>query len=412
MSGLPGLALCSNAQTPQRMASGEVIASGVKLHDAAKYKEAIALYRTVPGNDTNYVLSLYEKALSYQADSNFTSALQTCEAALALPNNDYEMQLLATYASTLDDQCASDRALRIYDSALLIYPRSPMLRLNKGITLLRAKKLAEAETISKTLLIEDPYYAVVHFRLAQCALQKGELVPAMFSLFTYLVISPSGPYYSNCITLLNNIARGTDEMLHYVDARTESSEVFGAAEQILLSKIALDKAYKVKTDLDDPIIRQLQVVSEKVTYDAAEKNFWMQYYVPFFQVIYKEGYFKPRVYHAFSNINLEPIQRYVKKNDKQIKGAITFTVNYFNLIRSTREPQATQRSASPALYHFEEGDLAGTGTRDGKGTLTGKWEFYHPNGNLKSTGRFNAKGEKEGEWNYYAKNGKRAGSAG
>jgi tetratricopeptide (TPR) repeat protein len=112
VSGLLSLAmLCGNAQTPKRINSGEIIASGFKLHDSGKYKEAIALYSTVPRNDTNYTLSLYEIALSYRADSAFTKALQICEASLGLPDNEYEMQVLSTYGSTLDDQGNRERAL-------------------------------------------------------------------------------------------------------------------------------------------------------------------------------------------------------------------------------------------------------------------------------------------------------------
>lgn len=392
-------------QTPERINSGEIIASAVKRHDAGNYKEAIALYQKVPRNDTNYAWSRYELALSYYQDSNYAKAIQTCEAALLLPDKEYELQLLITYGSILDDAEQPDRALRVYDSALLKYPASPSLWLNKGIVLLRQKKVDEAEAIFKTLILKDPYYASAHFRLAQCALQKGQSVPCLFSLFTYLMLSPSGPYYKNAVYLLDHIAKGTDDVLQYVDARTSSDDVFGAAEQIVLSKIALDKAYKTKTSFDDPVIRQLQVVLEKVQYDAAEKNFWMQYYVPLFSAMYKDGQFEPLVYHAFSNIDLEPIQRYVKKNNKEIKAGLSFAATYFNSIRSTRELQATNRKATPTLYHFNDGVYAGMGTMNDKDVLTGKWTFYYPNGNIKSTGSYNTAGDKEGVWNYYYKTG-------
>jgi hypothetical protein len=232
----------------------------------------------------------------------------------------------------------------------------------------------------------------------------------MFSLFTYLLINPSGPYYSNAITLLNSIARGNEAIIKYVDARTTTDDVFGSAEQILLSKIALDKNYKTKTSFDDPIIRQLQVVMEKATYQEGEPNFWMQYYTPLFKAMYQEGYFEPLVYYAFSNVNLDPIQRYVKKNNKEMKSAVSFLVNYLNPIRSTRELQFTRRKNAPALFHFDDdGDYAGTGQLDSKGTFTGKWEFFHSNGNLKSSGAYNTAGQKEGLWKYYSKLGQPTG---
>lgn len=406
LCALMGLMLQSNAQAPIRINSGEVIASGIKRHDAGKYKEAVALYSQVPRNDTNYALALYELMLSYRADSSFGKARQACETALRLPNNDYELQVLNTYGSTFDDEGNQERALRVYDSALLKYPASQLLRLNKGIALLRARKPSEAETLFQQLLLENPYYSSAHFRLAQCALQRGEIVPALFSLFTYLLVTPSGPYANYAIQYLNLISKGDTEVVKYVDARSSADEAFGVAEQILLSKIALDKAYKIKTSFDDPIIRQLQVVMEKTTYDEDSKNFWMQYYVPLFKTIYTDDQFEPLVYHAFSGVNLEPIQRYVKKNSKEIKSAVTFVVQKLNPIRSTRELHAARRKAAPELYHFnDDGDFAGIGTMDGKGNLSGPWKFYHTNGNLKSTGAYNEKSEKEGTWHYFAANG-------
>jgi hypothetical protein len=58
--------------------SGETIDEAVKLHDAGKYKEAIALYKKINRSDTNYVRALYEASLSYTADSQFNAALQAC----------------------------------------------------------------------------------------------------------------------------------------------------------------------------------------------------------------------------------------------------------------------------------------------------------------------------------------------
>jgi uncharacterized protein len=403
------LPLLLQAQTYTRVNSGEIIASAAKKFSEENYKEAIALYKTIPRSDTNYVSSQYQLALSYMLDSNYAQALKTCEQALQLNNMEHELDLMIIYGSVLDDDGKTEHALRVYDSALMKYPNSADLRVNRGITLIRMEQYNEAEAIFKKLLLENPFYTSAHFRLAQCALFKGQVVPAMYSLFTYLLTNPKGSQSMTAIRILDNIAKGTEDVMKYVDDRKQPEESFQATEQIILSKIALDRKYKQLTDLDDPIIRQLQVLMEKSKYDAADPNFWMQYYVPFYQAIYENKYFEPIVVYGFSNVNLESIQRYLKRNENAVKRAGAFATELLTSIRTTRELHADKRKKAPVLYHFSDGQLYARGTLSEKETLTGKWEFYHANGNLKAAGNYNNEGKKEGEWKYYYQDGKLSG---
>lgn len=59
-------------------ASGVLLEKGIKLHDEKKYKEAIALYKQINRNDTNYSSALHELSLSYYSDSNFIEAKKNC----------------------------------------------------------------------------------------------------------------------------------------------------------------------------------------------------------------------------------------------------------------------------------------------------------------------------------------------
>lgn len=396
------------AQTPQRINSGDLITKGNELHNQGKYKEAINLYKQVPRNDTNYVKSLYELALTQMQDSAYNDALKTCEKALLQEDADQEMNLLLAYGSILDDMGNSERALRVYDSALLKYPNANAIWFNKGVTLMRLEKTDDAIKIFQSVLIKDPYYASAHFRLAQCALQQGQIVPAIYSCITYLLTSPAGTHSSNAIKLLDNISKGTEDVMSFV-VETKTDATFATTEKILLSKIALDKGYKLQAGIDDPIVRQLQVVFEKVQYQPNSTNFWMQFYVPLFAEIRNKQAFEPMVFYAFSDVNIESVQRYIKKNANQIKTAANLVMDYFNTVRQTREINFSKRGAAPSMYHFSNGLLVGKGPVDAKENMIGQWEFYYPNGNLKSTGQFNQASEKMGTWRYYYNDGKLVG---
>jgi antitoxin component YwqK of YwqJK toxin-antitoxin module len=395
------------AQKP--LNSGELISKASGLHRQNKYKEAIQLYRQVPRNDTNYVLSLYQTVLSLTADSSYQEALEVCNKALKLDADEYEPDLMLMKGSILDEQDSSEKAVRVYDAALAKYPNSEGVKLNKSIALLRLGRLDEAEEVLKQLLIQDPFYGNAHFKLAQCALLKGLPVQAAMGLFASLINNPEGSYSTSAIQLLSAISNSTDDITKYVHNRSSAAPAsFAVVEKIVLSKIALDKNYKVLTSFDDPIIRQLQVMFEKLEYVEDEDDFWMQYYTPTFKKLLENKLFEPSIFYAFSNTNIEKIQQYNKRNKKALNEAIDMYASDMSAIRGTRMLTYTKRQNAPILFHFDDGVLFGKGTADNDKTV-GNWEFYYPNGNVKGTGNFDAMGEKNGRWTFYYPTGQLSG---
>ncbi|MDB5253323.1 MAG: phophatidylinositol-4-phosphate 5-kinase [Flaviaesturariibacter sp.] len=407
------LLLCArpaSSQLPAALNSGLVISQAIQLHDKEEYKKAIQLFRTIPRNDTNYVRALYEMSMSYNYDSNYNAALAACDEGLKRENSPYELDLMVSKASTLDDMGRGPEAVVFYDLALAKYPASQVLLLNKSIALMRQQKLAEAETILKQLVITNPYYASAHMKLASIAISQGRPVPAMFSLLTYLIISPGGRHQSTAIKSLSAICKNDESISDAVEKRSVPEETFGRAEQVILSKIALDKSYKQQASLDDPIIRQLQALMEVVKYDPSSTDFYMQYYVPLYKQVFEEGHFEASVFQAFSQINIEQIQKYMKKNAKDVKEAQSVIVSYLNQIRATRLLPFTTRKTAPAQYHFDnDNTLIGKGTIDAADNQSGNWEFYHENGNVKARGMYTPDGKKTGEWIFFYDNGDRSG---
>jgi antitoxin component YwqK of YwqJK toxin-antitoxin module len=401
----------AHSQTSLLINSGKVINEAIALHDKGEYKKAIALYKTIPRSDTNYVRALYELSLSCLQDSSFVEGLAACEEGLKQGEMEHELDLMISKGSLLDELNGPEKAISFYDTALLKYPNAQSLLFNKAISLIRLKRSSEAERLLQTTVLQNPYFSSAHFRLASIAIQQGRIVPAMLSLATYLVINPSGRHYSNAITILNNISRGIEDTKEIVDNRKSEETTFQHAEQVLLSKIALDKNFKLQTGIDDPITRQLQALVEVIKYDASNKDFWMQFYVPLLKDLLQKKQFDPLMNQAFSALEIESIQKYIKKNSKEMKTAIGYVTTYLNSIRSTRELDYGKRTAMEALYHFNSDDvIAGSGKLDPKGEPVGKWTFFFSNGNRKSTGEFMAGGKKTGLWTFYFVDGKVSGT--
>ncbi|MBL4678589.1 MAG: tetratricopeptide repeat protein [Mucilaginibacter sp.] len=392
------------AQKTGLINSGEILTKGAKLHDSTQYKQALKLYDQITRNDTNYVRSLYERALTCEADSQFIKAIDYCKEALALKDKrEFEPDIYAVYGSTLIDMHKYDEGIKVSDMGIAKYPQKANLYFNKALALSAQGRMPEAEAIFQKTLLINPYLYSAHYWLAYVAVKQGKIVPAFLSCVAYLLMNPDGRYFQNSLNVLNAISKSTDEILGFKNKRSgDAGADYQVAEEILLSKIALDKQYKPIIALDDDISRQIQVVFEKLDYDPQSKDFYIQYYMPYFKKLYKEGKFELLINSVFSNADVAIIKDYNKKNKKALGIFLDEAGTYFNLIRSTQVLKYSDRDTVIKKLEYEEGKLVGKGQLANNGKmLVGPWLFYYPAGNLKSVGQYSQTGERTGEWRYY-----------
>ncbi|MGN6639076.1 MAG: tetratricopeptide repeat protein [Mucilaginibacter sp.] len=394
----------TSAQKSGLINSGELMHQGMKLYDSAEYKKALALFDQISRSDTNYVWSLYGKAIACEADSQYSQTVKYCQEALALnEQREYEPDIYNTYGNTLNDMGEHEKALKVFDSAIAKYPAYAVYYYNKGIVMNALKRYSEAEQLFKQALLIDPYRYSAHFQLGVTALQQGKIIPAYLSFAGYLLLNPEGKYWKNCINLLNQISRSTDEVLDFKNKRTiTQDDNYQAVEDIVLSKIALDQAYKPIISLDDPISRQIQAVFEKLDYKDSNQDFWIQYYLPFYKKVYANGQFEMFINHIFMSADVKSIQEYNKKHKKEHEQFKTGAADYFNRIEITRELNYEKRDSVTETYVFDDNTLLGKGTLANKGKiLVGHWEGTYGMGNRKSKGDYNTAGNREGYWEFY-----------
>ena len=387
--------------------SGQLIDDGAKLHDEKKYKEAIEAYKKIDRSDTNYVHALYEISYSYYADSQFQKSLDYAKMGMKLFPQKYSMFSMQA-ANSLDDLKQPEEAIKLYDSALKRNPQGYLLHFNKGVLNYKMNKYEEAKKNMQQCLLINPYYSSAHYFLGSIYMNQGNLVPAMLAFKTYLLIAPTGRYYVNTITAMNNISKVTDEVLGYVKNKPANKEDnFSMQQDILLSKLALDKQYKLKADIEDNIVRQIQVVDEKLEFNRNDKGFAMQYYVPFYVNTLKDGDFEAMIFSVFSGINNKKIEDWNKKNKKDKASFIEKASAYFEAIKRTQVLDPALRETTDINYLYGSKSLIGKGrySKDKEPKNIGSWEYYYDNGALKAAGNFNDNGEKEGPWTYYYENG-------
>ena len=389
--------------------SKEIIIQSIKLHDDGKYKEAIAEYLKVPASDTNYAQILTELVTSYYADSNFVSAEKYIQTGMELfPEK--KVLLLRLLADIYDDSNRSALSQPVYDSIIAITKYDYLTYFNKGISLYRQEKIDEAVVCFQKTVMLNPYYTSAHYFLGVISMTKGNLVEAMLSFTTSLLVSPGNKYFEKAIGHLSSIAQVNKSITDYLkNYKAGKENNFEAVQDIISSKIALDKNYKLKVDLEDEIVRQLQVMFEKLEYNATDKGFWMQYYVPAYKQIWDTKNLEPFIFYIFSELSLEKVKNYNKKQKKDIEQMSAVMVAYFNTIRKSQELNLAKRETNKIQYYINNYKIAGKGgygkNEKNEEIFIGPWEFYFNTGTIKSQGIFDNNGLRTGDWKYYYESG-------
>jgi antitoxin component YwqK of YwqJK toxin-antitoxin module len=398
----------SAQNTPELVSSGALIGQGTKLNDDGKYKEAIELYSKVSRSDTNYSSALHELAYSCYLDSQFDASIKYAKEGLKLfpeKADDWYSQLANTY----DALNKHEEAISYYDSSIKLNPYSSLAWFNKGIAFFNLDSLEKAEVCFQKAILINPYHPSSHYYLGVVCYRQGMIPQAILSFTMNLIINPQGRYMSNSVNFLNSLSRVTDEVNTNASKAVQTTDDdFSLQQEIILSKAALDPKYKLRTDVEDPITRQLQVLFEKTQYNAGDKGFWMQYYVPFYTQVYKNGEFNTLVNYIFSGLDIKSVKSYNQKNKKDIDALTTEAGKYLDDIRRTEAITYTDRTADNYKYYFGDDGLSGIGKwrNDGKDNiLFGPWEFYYDDGQLRSKGNLDDNSNKTGEWMFYHGNG-------
>jgi antitoxin component YwqK of YwqJK toxin-antitoxin module len=385
--------------------SRTVLLKGVALYEKGEYKEAANVFGSIHRNDTSYLLSLYEKALALQQDSSFDDALQTINLALAEQHTGSIHDYLILKANIIDDMGKSEEALRLYDSVLKLFPVSQTARSQKVTTLVRLKRYDEAEALARECVVMNFLNPLYHYKLGVVAYSQGKIVPTLMAMLMAQVVNPSNNNVNRVVTYLSSICNAKDETLEAQQKRTgDYPDNFSRVEQIIFSKVAMDKGYKVKFNLDDNIFKQINVMLEKLEFDETSDDPYMQLYVPYFKQVFADKKVEVMLNHAFSGLSIDAIATYMKKNKSEVAAFGKEAFNYVELIRNTRTVNYNARQTAPRIYHFDENRFYAEGKMVGE-SAEGYWKFYFSDGYLKAEGEL-AGNERNGTWKFYHENGR------
>jgi antitoxin component YwqK of YwqJK toxin-antitoxin module/Tfp pilus assembly protein PilF len=394
--------LSIRAQTLQPpLNSGEVMNEGWKLSAAEKYPDAIKEFLKVDENDTNYLASQVELADLYFTAQKDSEAIALCDRMLAEPSVSEESFFIVK-GNCLDHQEKKKEAIQVYNEALLKHPNSYLLYFNRGIVYLRQKDMASAQKDFQKAVTLNPYHASSHLRLGIIAFNQGRLIPAALSLMFFMQLENESQRASDVVVTFEKMLKREVEPDGPLVSSTDGDD-FGDLEAIIKSKVALNGKYKSKIKLNYDLVKQLQLLMDKLTYNKGDHGFWMQTYVPFFTAMQKEGYFENYMYYSLKCIKAEPVDKWLKKHESDQKKYIDWVSKDLLNTLTVYDDDVNGTTMKANHYYYNDNKVQSSGMLK-NGKKTGFWKFYYKNGQVQACGNVEDE-SREGPWKFYYKSG-------
>ncbi len=383
---LVSIRLLAQDTTPQYtlIPSGDLIKQGVELYDSSKYLEAAAVFSQVNRNDTAYADALYELALTREALKQYDSSLRLAYEGLTLPGEKSNHYILI--GNIYDKQGKTDSALKIYERAIAIYPYNYLIYFNKGVTYLKNDKFLEAEKAFIASSTLNPYHITSLYNLGLTNESMGRITEALLCYYMCGIENPN--YMRNLEELedyLNSKSGIESKPEDYPCKPGEKCRNFDEIATYIKSNIVLNSKYKTKVDINNIVIKQGQLLLENIKYDKSVKSYYMQFPARFFATMAAEEYTETLLYHLFSGVDKESIQKKVSKEEKSIKKMTTRAVELINEIRSTHaiDPETVK---SPVVYEYNGNNMNffGAYTDNTRKVKTGEWVSVLKNGAIEA----------------------------
>jgi len=391
----------SSAQKIKLINSGEVIKQAVVLTDSARYEDAIALFKTVPQRDTNYVYMLSELALTYNANKNYKEAIETCEEGLK-HTSEYKAHLIRTLGSALDKEGNLEKCVQVFEAGIKEFPYDYLLHYNLGVAYYNHAQYEKAADCFFTTLGINPYHTGSHLNLGRMSAYQGKKVRAMMAMGMYLSIANTD---NDRLVFLEHLVN--NELKDEGTLPFAGKNSFEKLDQIIRAKVVNDKNFKQRVPISAMLVRQYQLLIEQLS--LAENNPddpWVKFYMPFYQRIQRDDMLEPFLYHLLASINNDDVKKWSKKNEKRLNQFYTLANDELRAHRNTKVLPTELGFKNPVPFWYnDDNQVVSMGHKDEKGNAIGKWMYYSPNGVRIAEGSFDDQGNKINTWYYFHENG-------
>jgi antitoxin component YwqK of YwqJK toxin-antitoxin module/Tfp pilus assembly protein PilF len=390
--------------------SSEIIEEGLTYTKEGNYQKAIDTYSRISRNDSNYAASLVEISVACIHDKQYQKSLETSLHGLTLKSS-YGNLFYNMCGVSLKNLQKLDEAEKYFKEGLSKFANDQYLYYNLGEVYQKQGKNDLAIKQYQNAIITNPYNSSAHYKLGLIYAINEKPVQAMMAFQMSLVIDPSNEVSDNVLKALEETVNNLLPPAEDKEKANLPKDVFEELEVLIKSKISLNKNYKNKTKLNYVAPRQIQLFLEKFIYEENSKDFFMQFYGPYYQAVKNENLLEPLVYVAYASANNEDVQKVVKKNLSKIQSFLTWSYKNINGQRKFRPLVAEDINGKLGHYYFTNNRLQAVGNfkEATEVTRVGEWVFYYSNGVVSKKMNYDETGKVFGEALSFFDNGSLSG---
>ncbi|MFM7023602.1 MAG: hypothetical protein ACKOXB_11560 [Flavobacteriales bacterium] len=394
------LSFSAFSQQKQWVDSKEYITEGMKYIVEKDYERAIDEFHQVSANDTNYVLAQLEEVYCYSKLDKDSVVIGKCRMMIPMEtkfDHLFREYLIESMHHIKDSDVFEEIAM-----AKSKYPFNEDFILMEAIANKKFENYDQSIKVLQDLIKRNPFNKNAHFHLGSLMADKGDFIRATISLECFLMLSSSSNVKTaSAITILSDMFKNKHEI---TITNVKKDELFKEVEELIESGLALKKAYKTDAPLDDPIVRQTDVLVKNLEYKKGTADFWMEFYVPFLNKVKSQGMLRGYTYQFLSFIDADFIQAGVKKYRPEVDRFIKFAAEYFDDLQS-KSTLVVQGKSVTEKKGYDDGKLLTLGKKEGD-KYVGTWYVFHRAGSLQAVVNYNNNGKKNDSVYEYHMNGK------
>ena len=424
---------CLSQQAPAAMPKpGQLIKEGIELHDKEDYVGAIAKYQAVTPGDSTYATAQSEMALSLHSSGKNEEAVAAARRAIAL--NPFEPQTYNTLANAQEELKQIDAAKATYAQALHLFPYSQSLYYNQGVMQVQAALAADGLASLEHSMELSPLHPNTHRVLGLLAAEQGQSAHALISWLTYLALAGTGTNSHSVLVQAERLSQGVAVVEDKEKVKPVApNEAFAELDQLLESKVALQKDYVSKVKFAAAVVKQTQLLVEKFPVDGPATDFWIRAYGPMVAALRKDDNLTAFTYLILQSADDAKATAWIKSNkgkvEAMVKAVLTPLVNLRGeqqvvggaagqrragwysegkpegLGAGSNESGKFKHGAGEWISLTTAGSVDAMGSYNAAGERTGTWKALRPDGTVDKTFSYNDKGEREGVSHEFHPNG-------
>ena len=338
-----------------------IIDKAIELFEQADTVKAMELLGTVHRSD-----SLYERALLIHlqiatAKNDLALSERLANTGIAF-NGTQKGNFMVTRAAVLYDQGRHDACIAAADSAIAVLPGLFRPYHLKALALSKQDdKVAALHQIMENAR-RFPYQRESHILICSYAAGEDDVALGALAGTMAMVVRFDDALAENMLTFVDALLGGTMELKtggYDLITDPDDEEKLEDLDQLIRSRVAMDKKYKLSPDLSYPICRQSHLLFSQVADATFEAGSPAEFYAALVREIMAKDLFEGYIYHCLASSNKADVRAMALKNKSKV---LAFREQISEFIGSHYASFADAENG-PALHHTfnTDGDLYAEG---------------------------------------------------